>query len=120
MTLLATSYEGALLLLQIPFSALCALVAVILAFPKKTRRISIGFAIAGISITIATAGLELLGYGLHSFTGFREESGVFFSAVFAPLVVCIIVLLFGYSAAIFTKAKRPNQPSQPIPLPRDS
>ena len=94
MLIIATSYEGFALLVQIPLSVLCALVAVVLAF-TRFRRVSVGFAVSGISTTLAAVGVELIGYGLHSFTRSRDNSFGFLCLVFLPMILSSFVLLFG-------------------------
>jgi hypothetical protein len=96
MLIFATSYEGLLLLLQIPASLLCALVALVLAF-TRFRRPSVGFAICGILITVTAVALELNGYGLHTLTRSREGAFGFLCIVFSPMILCCGVLLLGRS-----------------------
>jgi hypothetical protein len=91
---LATSYEGLLLLLQMPISSVCALVAFILLFRRKARSLSAGFAIAGILITLLAVALELQGYGVHSLTRSRDGAPGFLCLVFLPMFVSGVVLIY--------------------------
>lgn len=94
MLIIATSYEGFALLVQIPMSLLSALVALVLAF-TRFRRASAGFAVSGIVITLGAVGVELIGYGARSFTRSRDGGFGFLCLVFFPMILSSTVLLFG-------------------------
>ena len=95
MVIIATSYEGFVLGMQIPFSLIFALIALILAFKKRARAISVGFAICAVVVTLGNVALEFKNYGLNSFT--RADTLGFLCIAFAPSILAVDVLMLNAS-----------------------
>lgn len=91
MPLIATSYEGFVLGMQIPFSFVSALVAAWYAFKSETRFQSAGFAILAMLITLGGIVLEVKEYGLRSLT---HQIGTVLVALL-PSIIAVLVLVFG-------------------------
>ncbi len=91
--IMATSYDGLMLILQIPFSLVSAVVALILAFSKQSRFASVGFAVCAILFTLAGAALEVKSVGFQVF-GYLNELGMLGVAL-TPMILALCVILFG-------------------------
>ncbi len=100
LAMLATNFEGLFPILHSMLSFPIALLALSLAFVRKTSGLSVGFAIGSVVVWIAGIVLEVRGYGLD--TLMRAHPPSFWAVVFAPLAPLVLtagMLAFKASAA---------------------
>lgn len=110
MHILATSYEGFALGMQMPFSLVAALISLACAFKRDLRSVSVMFACFSIFFALCGLALELNNYGFYCF----EHIGTFGYAcmVLSPFALAIGIIIFGSSK--FRKAPtRLSTPTEP-------
>lgn len=93
--IIASSYDGLLLILQFPFSLFSVVISIFLAFSRQTRSLSVCFATLAILFTLAGVVLEVKANGFQVFS-FLHSLGLSFIA-FVPMMLALAVLFFGAS-----------------------